>query len=541
MPTFQQNNIYKHFLIYILFITVSIIVYTQISSLWTPIGGASFQLFHLEIPILIIFSTIFYFPGIKPKTITYIIYPLLILIFYISVDIFYSFQVRTPRPSDFGSVTTVFNFSAIIGSIILFSLLLVLLILLFLVKHLLTNYPFKRHYKIFIVKFCILALICCLFCSESSTQLYYDLFEVIPWSQRRTIKNNGRISSFVYYILEEKNNTKKLKKHLASSQIDVEKTLFPGEISTRRNIYYIVLESFIDVRLLHNIHFKKTPVFSGIRKYLIQNDSFSRTISPVYGGGTAQAEFELLTGVKSLRKIKSIEFNIMKGLRMTSLINSLKKNGYQTSAIIATEKGYYNSSQAYKSIGFDNLLFMKEILPFSKDSATIFDGDLFDFSRKKIEKHLEQNDRPIFSYILGMYGHLPYERDNKKRPDIVHIEGGGKKVQKISNQFYYRTREIAKYISFLLSRDPDCLIYITSDHLPPVISKDIPYKYDIHENISLMIDRGKTVDVTGKKYFEIPWLIWDLLSERKHIRDIDNQRMEKLYFTVLAESINKSG
>ncbi|PIE62169.1 MAG: hypothetical protein CSA26_13410, partial [Desulfobacterales bacterium] len=196
-------------------------------------------------------------------------------------------------------------------------------------------------------------------------------------------------------------------------------------------------------------------------------------------------EFEILTGIKSFGKIKSIEFNVMHGRKMSGLVDRLKRNGYQTSAVIAADKGYYNSPNAYKSIGFDSLVFLKEVYPFSENDAVVFDGDLFDYSRRKIESSRAGEGKPQLNYILGMYGHLPYQRDTKKRPDRVYVKGGNEKVRKISNQFYYRTREVAKYIDFLLDHDPDSLIYITSDHLPPIITRDIRYKYNIYQNISV--------------------------------------------------------
>ncbi len=75
--------------------------------------------------------------------------------------------------------------------------------------------------------------------------------------------------------------------------------------------------------------------------------------SPIYGGGTAQAEFELLTGIQALSKVNRIEFNVMQGRNISSFVKKLNQNNYKTIATIATGSGFFNSIQAYKSIGFD--------------------------------------------------------------------------------------------------------------------------------------------------------------------------------------------
>ena len=67
-------------------------------------------------------------------------------------------------------------------------------------------------------------------------------------------------------------------------------------------------------------------------------------------GGTAQAEFELLTGIRAFSRINSIEFNVMKGHKTHSFIDKLKETGYQTMATIGTGAGFFNSIQAYQSL-----------------------------------------------------------------------------------------------------------------------------------------------------------------------------------------------
>ncbi len=107
----------------------------------------------------------------------------------------------------------------------------------------------------------------------------------------------------------------------------------------------------------------------------------------------------------------------------------------------------------------------------------LFDGDLFDFNIKKIKYIIKNSNQPLFNYVIGIYGHSPYKRDLAIRPDVIKTECPNQDIKNIANQFYYRTKALAKYIDELIEIDPKSIIYITSDHIPGIVSAKINYKY----------------------------------------------------------------
>ena len=140
---------------------------------------------------------------------------------------------------------------------------------------------------------------------------------------------------------------------------------------------------------LKNIKYNQNPLSKELKKYLYKND-FSHIISPVYGGNTAQAEFELLTGIKAFAKINTIEFNVLGGNQIDSFVYQFKKNGYKTIATIATDSKFFNSKLAYQSIGFDEVRFLEERNDFNRNpnDKLIFDGDLFKYNINYLKTYL---------------------------------------------------------------------------------------------------------------------------------------------------------
>lgn len=72
---------------------------------------------------------------------------------------------------------------------------------------------------------------------------------------------------------------------------------------------------------------------------MLEGGKFSLVTSPVYGGRTAEAEFELLTGIQALTKVDSIEFNVMMGSPASGFVKKLTDSDYQAVATIASSSG----------------------------------------------------------------------------------------------------------------------------------------------------------------------------------------------------------
>ena len=530
----------KSLLIYVLVTFFITILYIRLSAYWVAIGGWHLQLFYFEIPFLCLISLVLYFPSIKRQPLKYIVPVLPTLVLYLYFDIFYNFLSRSPRPSDVENINTIFNISIELSFGFIAISLIVVLCVMYLIVMAYRIYSLKLFVLSLSYKLIFISAIIVTFSSDIFLDYFTKSFDDIFWSHQMTIRNNGRFASVIYHGSVERQYLLKLDEYISSYSIDVQGTLYPGDIKSNRNIHLVVLESLVDPRLFSSVQFNRSPVAIELEPYLHKQSRFSQVISPVYGGNTAQAEFELLTGVKALAKLNSIEFNVMNGSEVNGFVSHLKQRGYITTATVASSRQYFNSPLAYRSIGFDEVSFLEDSPNFEKhkNDVFIFDGSILEHNIEKIKGILQDSKRPVFNYVLGMYGHFPYKRNLADRPDIIEVDHKDKRVHRISNQFFYRTKAIAKYINDLLLIDPNSIIYITSDHLPPVIGSEVYYKLDKYINISLFIDAGIPLDISGTEYFKMPWIIWDILSGKEHKRYFQDGDMERLYFKVLSESMD---
>lgn len=189
----------------------------------------------------------------------------------------------------------------------------------------------------------------------------------------------------------------------------------------------------------------------------------SRAISPVYGGGTANAEFEMFTGLPSHSKyISGIvyqEYVSFISEHADTLPQRLKDNGYITYAAHNNNKEFWHRNVIYPKFGFTKFhdinemgelpsAFYKEkkLWQWAADDYLLFNAAIKELKAKK-------NDN-IFMSLITMSTHGPYHIDN----DF------GEKAYS-----YQLTQAISRITAFseqVKKIDPDALIIIYGDHKP---------------------------------------------------------------------------
>ena len=99
-------------------------------------------------------------------------------------------------------------------------------------------------------------------------------------------------------------------------------------------------------------------------------------ISPVIGGGSAQAEFEVLCGAPSILEYGT-EFNRI-GLNETSCLPKyLKKYGFKTIASQPMYGSFFNIENAYKQLGFSYSFLAPKFDMTDKNNGWLSDRSFF--------------------------------------------------------------------------------------------------------------------------------------------------------------------
>lgn len=360
-------------------------------------------------------------------------------------------------------------------------------------------------------------------------------FEVIYYSPIVNVSHNGRMATSLYHEARRKETLESLARFRDPDALSFRIPPEMRQAVNGKNVHLIVLESFIDPTLWDKLPKKIQPVHPDYRKLVGDGAGFS--ISPIFGGYTAQPEFEVLCGVPAFQEFDQIEFNIFTTAKTYCLPAILKEFGYSSTASNAYKPEFFNTVAAYQSLDFDAVYFAKEYTPTQdtylsrgpeENNQYLYDADLFAQNLAFVERRLAEK-KPFFNYLLTVYGHFPFELGARAGPPLFALPELPEAVEKIVNQHYYRTQALAGYIKRLMALDPTALIVLVSDHLPPLPDGRGEYDtlgYFQSDPERLLINRflvfreGKLEKYDRFAHFNIYRMILDFVTDRAYCRQL---------------------
>ena len=172
----------------------------------------------------------------------------------------------------------------------------------------------------------------------------------------------------------------------------------------RPNVIMIMNESFADLRVLGNIETDKSvmPFFDSLSENTIKGYAQSS----VYGGYTANSEFEFLSGCSKAFLPGNPYLQYIDDY-MPGLISNLKKQGYENAvAIHPYNASGYNRNRVYPLMYFDEFLTKDDFR--GEEKVRDYIGDLEDY--QKIEELYEKKEagERLCVFNVTMQNHNPY-------------------------------------------------------------------------------------------------------------------------------------
>jgi phosphoglycerol transferase MdoB-like AlkP superfamily enzyme len=363
---------------------------------------------------------------------------------------------------------------------------------------------------------------------------------VVTYSDRMSVENNGRYSMMLLREAQRISAREKTAPYHDRPAYEQQTEALANAIrkdGNGRNVHLIVMESFLDPTLFQKAAFSLDPVHPDFTSLF--GSKVGLSISPVFGGATSQAEFEVLCGVPALGKLSSVEFNVFTGARTHCMPGVLERAGYRTVATNGYKPDFFNTLPAYKGIGFDEANFPRkhtslhtylDVEP-AAEEGYIFDGDLLQKNLDYVAAILKEHpEKPLLNYVLTIYGHTPHDLDPALRPEILQVQSdySDDHLQRAANQFYYRTEAIARYVRDLIEVDKNSIIILVSDHVPPLRNglntyRELDYvdssEDSYYYNRLLVLKDGKPQVYPTMHHYDIPDLILDYLTDGKHCRE----------------------
>ncbi len=233
----------------------------------------------------------------------------------------------------------------------------------------------------------------------------------------------------------------------------------PGKLP--RNVHMILLESFWDAALLTGSGLSEDPLDPAFRR-LWQSAGNSHALSPVFGGYTANPEFEVLCGMPVTEDHVVFEAGLRNSV--ACLPQVLHAAGYRSIASHPNVAGFWNRVNAYRRLGFDTYWSDRDFVLDDLNGEFLSDASLYRQVMAKVTP-ITAARQPIFNYVLTYFGHVDYPL-NAERPKKITTTDKNALLNAYVNLLYYKSRELMVFLEKLQKDDPDSLIVLFGDHLP---------------------------------------------------------------------------
>ena len=273
------------------------------------------------------------------------------------------------------------------------------------------------------------------------------------------------------------------------------------------NIICIMDESYSDFSQFGNVNLTKdyAPFMDSLYEsdHAIRGDLYVST----FGGGTANSEFEFLTGNTMLgMPTGSIPYQQYISDETGSISRTLKNMGYNTYAIHPYIASGWNRPAVYDAMAFDEFISEEDFEGKSPVyiRSYISDKSSFDMVINTYERNKAENGSPVFIFNVTMQNHGGYTKTyDGFSPDVFYKDDPGTYIQ--AEQYFSVARNtdsaVEDLIKYFSNVDEPTVICFFGDHLPS-------FKDGFYEHILGVKDVAQLGPEQMQKMYTTDFFIW---------------------------------
>lgn len=286
---------------------------------------------------------------------------------------------------------------------------------------------------------------------------------------------------------------------------------------TKPNVIFIQLESFFDVNHVTDVTFSENPIpcFTNLKK----NYTSGFLKVPSVGAGTANTEFEVLTGM-STAFFGAGEYPFKTILTKTtaeSMAYLFSSQNYATHAIHNNDGTFYSRNKVYSNLGFDSFTPMEYMYNVEKNPRGWAKDNILP---EEIFKCIDSTKESDFVFTVSVQGHGRYPSEKIDDTQTITISGNEHKKNEFEyyvNQLHEMDQMIQSLIDQIEESDEPTVLVLYGDHLPTLGLSDA------------RLENGNM--------YQTEYVIWDNIGLEKKDEDITSYQLSTKLFQELKEPL----
>jgi sulfatase-like protein len=299
------------------------------------------------------------------------------------------------------------------------------------------------------------------------------------WSQERNYLGNGFVAGVLYNLdippvpVPEGYSAARMAQITERYQAAADRinaTRDPGGLAGV-NVVIVLSESFSDPTTLRGVHVPEDPI-PFTRRLMHGPEAIAGSmLAQNVGGGTANMEFEALTGMSASAFPAQLrvpyQMVVPRYTSFPSAVAWAKSTGHKAVALHPFSTEMYRRRDVYRTFGFDDFLYDDTMHAPTRIGHHAYVSDASTFGQ--IERTLRTERAPVFMNVVTMQNHMPYAG---RYDDPVKVTGPEGRVLSEAGQ-YVRGLEHSDDAMWTLVGDlrrlhePTVLV-LYGDHLPGI-------------------------------------------------------------------------
>ncbi|HWJ08324.1 MAG TPA: LTA synthase family protein [Nocardioides sp.] len=312
------------------------------------------------------------------------------------------------------------------------------------------------------------------------------------WNQKTNYRSNGFVGGFLFNMPIDA--MAKPQGYDAAAMADISRRYeaLADRINENRsgslddvNVVLVLSESFTDPTELDGFELGRDPI-PRTRARMASTTS-GHMLAQMYGGGTANMEFETLTG-QSLGLFRPQMLSpyqmLVPGLDdYPSAVGWFHGQGHDAIAVHPYRVGMYKREQVYERFGFDDFVHDTTIRETDTidDNPYISDVAAFDEVLSQIDEH----EKPLMVNLVTMQNHIPVD-GNYEDPVPVEGAGGGagRRIGQYARGLEHTDEALDDFLDKLQEGPERTIVLFYGDHLPGIYDSSVK-----HDNAGLALYR----------------------------------------------------
>ena len=235
----------------------------------------------------------------------------------------------------------------------------------------------------------------------------------------------------------------------------------------RVSVVVYLVESLMDPADL-GVHFTGDPLAHFHE--LARTQLHGHAIVPRSYGGSANTEFELLTGLSTgFMPEGSVPYRQYLRTPVQALPGTLRALGYTTTAVQADPRYYYDRERVYSLLSFDQVRWLHDTPGVARAERGAWPSD-----DAIVDAVIAASDaaRPSFVFAFPSSTHSPYNFGTYRGSDLratgVASATTAAELEEYANAVRVADRAIARLVEHFRGRPDSTIVVVLGDHLPPL-------------------------------------------------------------------------